>query len=96
MKGRFTTVQSASIMPKIINLDQTWDYVNVHAKIARKKIKITFPDGNEISNKTVKLIFVDVLKKIGLDKVKALNLIEYGLLLFLKRFRLILMKMDIL
>ena len=44
----------------------------------RKKIKVTFPDGDEIYESVVAKMFVRVIRKIGAEKVRSLNIQQAG------------------
>ena len=50
----------------------------VYKKETLKKIKVTFPDGLVIHERSVKATFVGTIRRIGIEKVRKLNKIESG------------------
>ena len=51
----------------------------IHSTLSgRAKIKVTFPDGTEICSPKVADTMVEVIRKIGFEKVKSLNIQMYG------------------
>lgn len=65
--------------PKGINGGHTpKPQIQPHKPSGRAKIKVAFPDGTEICMPKVADTMVEVIRKIGFEKVKALNIQMYG------------------
>ena len=50
----------------------------ITGKVAREKIKVTFPDGAVISHQMVATTIIETFRKIGFDRVASLNIEMFG------------------
>jgi predicted type IV restriction endonuclease len=82
-----STLQSSMNIINTLSISKTIDKpsptkvptINPSPKLSdRAKIKVTFPDGVEICLPKVADTMVEVIKRIGLEKVKSLNIQMYG------------------